>query len=294
METALAPHAPKQPVATTSAATGAATGAVASDLIPPLLKGYHPHPAENGGGCVMEYASLLAGEEWSDAPACTHPLLASAARSINDDLTDTERQRLAAFLPALMGTTPPITRSERRSLSWSLALWSARHVQPHLTSQHQGFFDETLTIALAHKSTQEGHVPDTVLQTAALDSARNTFLDAMSRAGDIAPQSIDEPAMYAVAQLAKSAYLSVAARPVEFQAEADSGVVYNAVSVVGRISPQATLDYLGGLISEYDRLTGRTPDQYKVLTEADYALLAAALTSPHPEGEGSPESPAAL
>ena len=30
----------------------------------------------------MEFASFLAGERWSDHPACTHPLLAGVARDV--------------------------------------------------------------------------------------------------------------------------------------------------------------------------------------------------------------------
>ena len=43
------------------------------------------------GACFMEYASYLAGEDWSDHPACTHPLLAAIARHVNDCTTDAAR-----------------------------------------------------------------------------------------------------------------------------------------------------------------------------------------------------------
>ena len=33
----------------------------------------------------MEMASYLAGERWSDHPKCTHPLVASVARMVNDN-----------------------------------------------------------------------------------------------------------------------------------------------------------------------------------------------------------------
>jgi hypothetical protein len=42
----------------------------------------------------MEFASLLAGERWSDHPACTHPLLAAVARHVNDHTSDAGRPRL--------------------------------------------------------------------------------------------------------------------------------------------------------------------------------------------------------
>ena len=49
------------------------------DFLPTLSSG--SHDAEQGEACVMEYVSMLAGEEWSDRPECTHPLLAHEART---------------------------------------------------------------------------------------------------------------------------------------------------------------------------------------------------------------------
>lgn len=51
----------------------------------------------------MEYASLLAGEKWSDHPDCTHPLLASLARQVNDHISDDARARLVTFIPSVIG-----------------------------------------------------------------------------------------------------------------------------------------------------------------------------------------------
>lgn len=51
----------------------------------------------------MEYASLLAGERWSDHPRCTHPLLASVARQVNDHTSDDTRPGLVRFIPAVVG-----------------------------------------------------------------------------------------------------------------------------------------------------------------------------------------------
>jgi hypothetical protein len=51
----------------------------------------------------MELASLLAGERWSDHPACTHPLLAAVARQVNDHTSAAGRQRLAELIPSVIG-----------------------------------------------------------------------------------------------------------------------------------------------------------------------------------------------
>ena len=66
-------------------------------LLPILSRGKHRSPRK--GACFMELASLLAGERWSDDPACTHPLLALLARNVNDSTSDAGRARLAELSP---------------------------------------------------------------------------------------------------------------------------------------------------------------------------------------------------
>jgi hypothetical protein len=53
----------------------------------------------------MELASYLAGERWSDHPACTHPLLAAVARDVNDYTSEAGRGRLAGLIPSVIGLT---------------------------------------------------------------------------------------------------------------------------------------------------------------------------------------------
>ena len=73
------------------------------ELLPMLSRGKHRSPRK--GACFMEFASLLAGERWSDHPACTHPLLAALARHVNDYTSDAGRQRLADLIPSVIGLT---------------------------------------------------------------------------------------------------------------------------------------------------------------------------------------------
>jgi hypothetical protein len=73
------------------------------DALPTLSAG--SHDADHGEACVMEYVSLLAGEEWSDRPECTHPMLAHEARTTNDLLRDSDRTRLVPLIGRLFGTT---------------------------------------------------------------------------------------------------------------------------------------------------------------------------------------------
>jgi hypothetical protein len=84
-----------------------------SDLaLPVLSRGKHRNPRK--GACFMEFASYLAGERWSDHPACTHPLLASVARHVNDFSTDAGRSRLAPLVPSVIGLNGDDPRIEPR------------------------------------------------------------------------------------------------------------------------------------------------------------------------------------
>ena len=69
--------------------------------IPVLARGRHRTPRR--GACFMEFASFLAGERWSDHPACTHPLLGQLARQVNDQISDAGRQQLTPLIPTVVG-----------------------------------------------------------------------------------------------------------------------------------------------------------------------------------------------
>jgi hypothetical protein len=51
----------------------------------------------------MEFASFLAGERWSDHPACTHPLVATLARDVNDLTSDAARDELMPLVTRVIG-----------------------------------------------------------------------------------------------------------------------------------------------------------------------------------------------
>jgi hypothetical protein len=100
------------------------------DLFPILSPGKHRSPRT--GACFMELASLLAGERWSDHPACTHPLLAAVARHVNDHTSDAGRQRLADLIPAVIGLT-----GEDLHIDARIALRSATMALPVVAAGRQ-------------------------------------------------------------------------------------------------------------------------------------------------------------
>src|SRR5215204_3513721 len=101
-----------------------------SVVLPILSRGKHRSPRK--GACFMEFASLLAGERWSDHPACTHPLLAALARHVNDHTSDAGRQRLADLIPSVIGLTGDDLHIDAR-----IALGSATMALPVVAADRQ-------------------------------------------------------------------------------------------------------------------------------------------------------------
>ena len=80
----------------------------------------------------MEMASLLAGEAWSDHPACTQPLLTELARLVNDSLTDQWRPHLIPLIPSVIGLT-----SHDPHVDAAIALGSASAALPIAAAPRQ-------------------------------------------------------------------------------------------------------------------------------------------------------------
>ncbi len=93
------------------------------DILPLLGRGKHRNPRR--GACFMELASYLAGERWSDSPACTHRLLAHMARMVNDFTDDANRPRLAILIPSVIGL-----QSDDPQWDHELTLLAAAHALP--------------------------------------------------------------------------------------------------------------------------------------------------------------------
>jgi hypothetical protein len=100
------------------------------EMLPILSRGKHRNPRK--GACFMELASYLAGERWSDHPACTHPLVARVARLVNDHTSDAGRQRLAVLIPSVIGLTSDDPRVDAR-----IALRCATAVLPVADAERQ-------------------------------------------------------------------------------------------------------------------------------------------------------------
>jgi len=89
-----------------------------------LTKGKHSSPED--GACVMELASMLAGEPFSDHPASVCPVVGSFLRAYNDSIGDQRRQDLYAYAAQVVGTRADLYVQRERAQR--LADWAA-HMQ---------------------------------------------------------------------------------------------------------------------------------------------------------------------
>jgi hypothetical protein len=85
------------------------------EKLPPLASGGHEKPED--GACIMEAVAYVAGEPWSDHPACACPVIGAFLRSWNDNLSDDRRDALLRPLVLkLVGTKSTPETELRRSL----------------------------------------------------------------------------------------------------------------------------------------------------------------------------------
>lgn len=97
-----------------------------------LAHGNHtaPSPEEEIEMCVMEAVAYVAGEPWSDHPACTCGTLTAFCISLNDNWTEEQRQALKPYIPRLVGTRGPIELEIRRA--WAMVDFVIRVQRPIL------------------------------------------------------------------------------------------------------------------------------------------------------------------
>lgn len=211
------------------------------DGLPSLARG--PHGPNEGRGCVMEYVSLLAGEEWSDSPSCTHPVLAAAARCVNDQLLDWDRHLLVPLIPRLFGTSEG---SGDHRLNVALALWAAEYV---------------------------AHLDQTPGGRAEVHRAIRLWLD-----GKAAGAEVKATADYVAYAATDATYYAVRATQSAFAAAATAAAsaAYTANATADGVG------LLSGLIDEYDRLTGRNqPEPLSAETLCDLATAVAGKKEAH-------------
>lgn len=90
-----------------------------------LSRGTHSSPEE--GACVMELASMLARESFTDRPASVSPVIGSLLRAYNDSIDHDRRQDLYAYASKIVGSHD--SSAVERERADHLAQWAERYWQ---------------------------------------------------------------------------------------------------------------------------------------------------------------------
>lgn len=104
-----------------------------------LSRGKHGSPAR--GACVMELASMLAGEPFTDHPTSVCPVIGALLRQYNDWVDDGRRQDLYAYAAKVLDSRDAAARTERldRLITWKFELqrrhWAGRLIPARLRSR---------------------------------------------------------------------------------------------------------------------------------------------------------------
>ncbi len=72
------------------------------------------HTSKEHGACVMELASMLADEPFSDHPASVSPVIGSLLRAYNDSVDDARRQDLYAYAAKVVDSRGCAELEQRR------------------------------------------------------------------------------------------------------------------------------------------------------------------------------------
>src|SRR5579884_3570228 len=92
-----------------------------------LGPGRHPRPGKVV--CVLELASMLAGDRFSDRPASVCPVIGAILRAYNDNVDDRRRQDLYRFAADAVDTRRDFRVQRRRAdaaLEWAVAGYERR------------------------------------------------------------------------------------------------------------------------------------------------------------------------
>ena len=222
------------------------------NTLPTLSAG--AHRPDEGNACVMEYVSLLAGEEWSDSPSCTHPALSRAAQVVNDRLSDDDRHLLVPLIGRLFGTTLPVDIGV-------FALRIARTVE-NLSPVAKDFNDVT-------ERYLDGEAGEDEL-VAARNAAYAANIDSAAAYATSAAYAAYDAAAYA-ARATTAAYAAYAAA----YAASTTTAAYAAYAAYAAANGAAAyVAWLASVIDVYDELSGRK-DHREVSDEELSALVLA-------------------
>ena len=92
-----------------------------------ISRGKHARPSD--GACVMELASMLAGERFTDHPVSVCPVIGSFLRAYNDLVDDNRRQDLYASASLVVGSRA--SAAVMRARADRLTAWALQRRKRH-------------------------------------------------------------------------------------------------------------------------------------------------------------------
>jgi hypothetical protein len=126
-----------------------------------LSKGKHRSPDD--GACVMELASMLSGEQFTDHPVSVCPVIAALLRSYNDSIDDRRRQDLYAYASKVVGSRASMAvehaRAERLT-AWTHERRPPRRSRWVIAGRLRAFTPEPPVHILAARAVQAIHAHD--------------------------------------------------------------------------------------------------------------------------------------
>jgi hypothetical protein len=138
------------------------------------------HVRAEQGRCAMEWVAHMAGEAHSDRPECVSPIVGALARSWNDALDETTRQRLRPYLARMIGTAGDGGDDDR---AWRCADWLVRTGAPALLAL-AGIPDAAVALRDLRRVVGEASAraaSDRVVEAAELAAARRGAARAAAR-----------------------------------------------------------------------------------------------------------------
>src|SRR5947209_13761329 len=108
-----------------------------------LGPGRHPRPGQEV--CVLELASMLAGDRFGDRPVSVCPVIGAILRAYNDNIDDRRRQDLYRFAADVVGTRRDYRAQRKRAdaaIDWALVRYRQRGGTLLASPDPEGLRDE--------------------------------------------------------------------------------------------------------------------------------------------------------
>ena len=230
-----------------------------------LKSGSHNPPNGHFEACVMEAAAYVAGEPWSDHPACACPIITAFMISWNDGLpNDEERARLLLpLIPKIVGTRGSADLQSRRATM--AADWLVR-VHTPAWLRLAGLNDEAAALANFPEITNFAKTPSIIAPLEASRQAAQKKWAAARDAAGAAAGAAARDAAWAAAGVAAWDAACAAARDAAGAAARDTAraAAWDAARAAARDALKPTRDELqASALSLVERMCA--------LTDADIA-----------------------